>query len=95
MQATAKNRINKEIQDFVEKEKKGEDQAIKILIIDNDVTHWKGYINGPVNFFAIRKKDTAYEGGFYQIDIKLPNEYPYKPPKMQFDTKIWHPNISS
>ena len=48
MQATQKNRIQKEIQDFVEKEKKGEDQGIKILIIDNDITHWKGYINGPV-----------------------------------------------
>ena len=25
----------------------------------------------------------------------LPPEYPYKPPKMKFETKIWHPNISS
>ncbi|MCQ2818747.1 MAG: ubiquitin-conjugating enzyme family protein [archaeon] len=25
----------------------------------------------------------------------MPQEYPFKPPKMKFDTKIWHPNISS
>ena len=56
MQATAKSRINKEIQDFVEKEKKGEDQGIKILIIDNDVTHWKGFINGPVFNFCYYSK---------------------------------------
>ncbi len=29
------------------------------------------------------------------MDIVLPPEYPYKPPNMKFDTKIWHPNISS
>merc|ERR1712110_1372579 len=29
------------------------------------------------------------------IDIQLPNDYPFVPPKMKFDTKIWHPNISS
>jgi ubiquitin-conjugating enzyme (huntingtin interacting protein 2) len=29
------------------------------------------------------------------VDIVIPPEYPYKPPRMRFDTKIWHPNISS
>jgi ubiquitin-conjugating enzyme (huntingtin interacting protein 2) len=37
----------------------------------------------------------VYEGGLFQVDILFPPEYPYKPPKMKFDTKIWHPNISS
>ena len=36
-----------------------------------------------------------YSGGKFKIDIVLTNEYPYKPPKMKFDTRIWHPNISS
>ena len=29
------------------------------------------------------------------VDIQIPQDYPFKPPKMKFDTKIWHPNISS
>merc|ERR1711879_442055 len=29
------------------------------------------------------------------IDIDVPDDYPYNPPKMKIDTKIWHPNISS
>jgi len=29
------------------------------------------------------------------VDIKIPDEYPFKPPIMKFETKIWHPNISS
>ena len=31
----------------------------------------------------------------FTIDIKILPDYPFKPPQMQFDTKIWHPNISS
>ena len=29
------------------------------------------------------------------MDIIIPPDYPFKPPKMKFDTKVWHPNISS
>ena len=55
--------------------------------IGSDMTHWKGVIQGPA--------DTVYQGGTYIIDIVIPSDYPYKPPKMKFETKIWHPNISS
>lgn len=56
-------------------------------MVGNEMTHWKGIIKGP--------HDTPYQGGTFIVDIKIPPDYPYKPPKMQFDTKIWHPNISS
>lgn len=39
--------------------------------------------------------DTPYEGGVYDIEIRIPNEYPFKSPMMRFKTKIWHPNVSS
>merc|ERR1719240_1345356 len=38
---------------------------------------------------------TPYQGGTFVIDIEIPSDYPYNPPKMKFNTKIWHPNISS
>jgi ubiquitin-conjugating enzyme (huntingtin interacting protein 2) len=47
----------------------------------------KGTIKGP--------EGTPYEGGVFQINITIPKQYPFEPPKMKFDTKIWHPNISS
>jgi ubiquitin-conjugating enzyme (huntingtin interacting protein 2) len=31
----------------------------------------------------------------WYIEIKIPEGYPFEPPKMRFITKIWHPNISS
>lgn len=56
-------------------------------MVGNDTRHWKGTIFGP--------DDTPYVGGTFIVDIEIPQEYPFKPPKMKFDTKIWHPNISS
>jgi len=29
------------------------------------------------------------------VDIVIPPDYPFMPPKLKFDTKIWHPNICS
>ncbi|KAI9889285.1 MAG: Ubiquitin-conjugating enzyme E2 1 [Vezdaea aestivalis] len=54
---------------------------------DADLTHLKGWFQGPPG--------TPYEGGTYHIDIVIPAEYPFRPPVMRFDTKVWHPNVSS
>jgi len=53
----------------------------------NDLSHLKASFPGP--------PDTPYEGGTYIVDIKIPNEYPFRPPVMKFETKLWHPNVSS
>jgi len=52
-----------------------------------NLRHLKGTVNGP--------QGTPYEGGIFEIDITIPKQYPFEPPKMKFITKIWHPNISS
>ncbi|KAI9714856.1 MAG: hypothetical protein M1820_000145 [Bogoriella megaspora] len=54
---------------------------------EDDLTHLKGQFEGP--------PDTPYEGGKFFVDIKIPNDYPFRPPIMKFDTKMWHPNVSS
>jgi len=34
-----------------------------------------------------------YGGGFFKARLSFPKEYPHLPPKMKFETKVWHPNI--
>ena len=39
------------------------------------------------------QKETPYEGGVFNVQLYLPEEYPMVPPKVLFMTKIYHPNI--
>ncbi|NP_001108475.1 ubiquitin-conjugating enzyme E2-22 kDa [Bombyx mandarina] len=61
--------------------------SIKLGLVNENWTELKGEIAGPV--------DTPYEGGTFLLEIKVPETYPFNPPKIRFLTKIWHPNVSS
>jgi len=85
MASNRNRRIAKEIADI------HNDQHSKIVVEPagngEDLTHLRGQFLGP--------PDTPYEGATYFVDIKIPSEYPFRPPIMKFETKIWHPNVSS
>ncbi|CAD6892695.1 unnamed protein product [Tilletia controversa] len=51
-----------------------------------DLFEWFAVMRGP--------QGGAYEGGVFELSIQVPSQYPTKPPKMSFKTKIWHPNVS-
>lgn len=85
MSSTRERRIAKELNDIHQDK---DNSGVYAAPVDpSNLTHLKGTFPAP--------PDTPYAGGTYTVDIQIPDMYPFKSPVMKFDTKIWHPNISS
>ena len=52
---------------------------------ENNARYFKIVVEGP--------SDSPYDGGKFNLELFLPEDYPMAAPKVRFTTKIYHPNI--
>ncbi|KAL0690553.1 hypothetical protein Bca4012_090231 [Brassica carinata] len=63
----------------------GGDPGISAFPEEDNIFCWKGTITGS--------KDTVFEGTEYRLSLAFSNDYPFKPPKVKFETCCFHPNV--
>ncbi|XP_027557672.1 ubiquitin-conjugating enzyme E2 T isoform X2 [Neopelma chrysocephalum] len=54
-----------------------------------------GHGTGELRAQILGGADTPYEKGIFNLEIIVPERYPFEPPKIRFLTPIYHPNIDS
>lgn len=60
-------------------------KGVTAVPAEDNIRYFSVFIDGPMT--------TPYEGGVFQLELFLTDDYPLKPPKVRFLTKIYHPNI--
>ncbi|KAM9988269.1 hypothetical protein ACTFIZ_003633 [Dictyostelium cf. discoideum] len=87
----ANKRIYKEYIGFQksieESNKNGKSSIFSLYANPNDISIWKVIMKGTV--------DTPYEGGHFVLSVQFPNNYPFVPPKVRFENRIYHCNINT
>ena len=63
----------------------GGDPGISAFPEEDNIFCWKGTITGS--------NDTVFEGIEYRLSLAFSNDYPFKPPKIKFETCCFHPNV--
>lgn len=77
----ASRRIQKELNDI---RSAGIKSFRDVNVGDNNILYWTG---------LIVPENPPFNKGAFRIEITFPAEYPFKPPKISFKTKIYHPNV--
>ena len=76
----AAKRVNLEINQM----KTDTTEGIEIIPTEN-IERFISRIKGP--------EQSPYENGIYDLEVKIPSDYPISPPNIKFITQMFHPNV--
>ncbi|CAL4146990.1 unnamed protein product [Meganyctiphanes norvegica] len=79
----ASKRIHKELSDLG----KNPEIFFSANTIADDIHQWQIFLPGP--------KGSAFEDGVFFLTCHFPTDYPFKRPKLAFQTEIYHPQVNS
>ena len=82
MNSNAERRLLKDL-----KKLQNEDSSSGITATpeEDSLYRWRAVIFGP--------DETEWEGGIFRLILEFTEDYPNKPPKVKFLSKMFHPNI--
>ena len=83
--------------------KHGKESPVNATLVGDDLAHWKGTLCGPVRKLttnppsrrpavtgrAASQEGSPYEGGTFIVDIVLPDDYPFAPPKVSQQRRVF------
>ncbi|XP_063714047.1 ubiquitin-conjugating enzyme E2 L3-like [Symsagittifera roscoffensis] len=86
---SATRRLKKELEDVKQIDSDISPFFCNVQVDEANILHWEGILVPDKDPYASK----GLRKGF-RIEMNFPPEYPFKPPKVLFKTKIYHPNIS-
>lgn len=84
--AVVQKRLLKEYHDICNNQNLHENGISIGLLKEEDLMKWRATIIGA--------DGTPYEKGIFNLDIEITAQYPFRPPRVKFLTKVFHPNIN-
>ena len=58
-----------------------------VELVGDDIFKWNLVIDGP--------EGSPFQGGKFTVFVDFTDNFPFKPPKINFVTKIYHPNVKT
>ena len=85
LSAGATKRIAKELEDL----RRQDDAGTRFVAqpVGDDLAVWACAVSGP--------EGSPFAGHWFGLSVAFPTDYPFKPPRVRFTTKMFHPNINS
>ena len=85
MTSMAERRLMKDLKKLESDTQTSSSSGITATPDGDSLFRWSAVIFGP--------EETIWDGGIFKLVLEFSEDYPNKPPKVKFLTKMFHPNI--